>query len=206
MWDIGGEEAAGQAEGESYDSGPQEWTQAEKPEQQEQTQQGEQTQPVSASFICVHVCGAVKCAGVYELPEGSRVCDAVKEAGGFADNADVNYVNQAQQLSDGVKLVIPTLEQSQGQPQDVRQDVEESAEQIGIVGQDAADKTDGRININTASEAQLCDIPGIGASRAAAIVAYREESGGFSSVEDIMNVSGIKEGTFEKIKDMIKVK
>ncbi len=64
---------------------------------------------------------------------------------------------------------------------------------------------DGRININTASEAQLCEIPGIGATRAAAIAAYRQEHGGFSSIEEIMNVSGIKEGTYAKIKDRITV-
>ena len=64
---------------------------------------------------------------------------------------------------------------------------------------------DGRININTAPEAQLCEIPGIGATRAAAIAAYRQEHGGFSSIEEIMNVSGIKEGTYAKIKDRITV-
>lgn len=174
----------------------------------------EQSSPDAAVMICVHVCGAVKRAGVYELPAGSRVYEAVKCAGGFSDEADEDYVNQAQRLSDGSKLVIPTIEQAQS----AKDGGDSAVEQIGIVEQDdvtlaaghemsseADGSSDGRININTASEAQLCEIPGIGATRAAAIVAYRQESGGFRSIEDIMNVSGIKEGTYAKIKDSIKV-
>lgn len=166
--------------------------------------------------IFVHVCGAVKSPNVYELPSGSRVYEAVQAAGGFAEDADSNYVNQAQTLSDGMKLVIPTMEQtkaliSEGEGESLIGIVEEqgSANGSGITaaGMDTgqSDTADGKININTASEAELCNIPGIGATRAAAIVAYRQEKGGFSSIEDIMNVSGIKEGTYEKIKDNIKV-
>lgn len=186
----------------------------------EQAQQQEEYSGGNAT-ICVHVCGAVKNAGVYELPAGSRVFEAVREAGGFTAEADESYVNQAQQLADGAKLVIPTVEQVQNEAGDGRI----STGQIGIVEQDTAIQTnlygvsagkndgyseagpssDGKTNINTASEAQLCEIPGIGATRAAAIVAYREQSGGFNSIEDIMNVSGIKEGTYAKIKDKIKV-
>ena len=181
-------------------------------------------QPADSTVIWVHVCGAVRKAGVYELPAGSRVFEAVQEAGGFAADADESYVNQAQRLSDGAKLVIPTVEQVEEAAGDSRTE----AGQIGIVEQagvqqagygvsdagtgDGAGQTDpvsaaadGRININTASEAQLCEIPGIGATRAAAIAAYRQEHGGFSSIEEIMNVSGIKEGTYAKIKDRITV-
>ncbi len=181
-------------------------------------------QTSDGTVIWVHVCGAVRKAGVYELPAGSRVYEAVQEAGGFATDADESYVNQAQRLSDGAKLVIPTVEQVEEAAGDSRAE----AGQIGIVEQagvqqagygvsdagtgDGAGQTDpvsaaadGRININTASEAQLCEIPGIGATRAAAIAAYRQEHGGFSSIEEIMNVSGIKEGTYAKIKDRITV-
>lgn len=175
---------------------------------------------IEPQAIYVHVCGAVENPDVYELPAGSRVYEAVQAAGGFAENADSSYVNQAQKLADGVKLVIPTLEQTQAIASE-----KDNGDTVGIVGmQDSAggqesisssvdgdagagqsDVSDGRININTASEAELCNIPGIGAVRAAAIVAYRQEKGDFASVEDIMNVSGIKEGTYEKIKDSIKV-
>ena len=170
--------------------------------------------------IYVHVCGAVEDPDVYELPAGSRVYEAVQAAGGFSEDADCSYVNQAQKLSDGVKLVIPTLEQTQAIASDGGDgngvgivDMQDSAKDQGLASSPAGgdtgmgqnDASDGRININTASEAELCNIPGIGAVRAAAIVAYRQEKGGFASVEDIMNVSGIKEGTYEKIKDSIKV-
>lgn len=173
----------------------------------------------TSSMIYVHVCGAVENPGVYEMSAGSRVYEAVEEAGGFTENADSSYVNQAQKLTDGIKLIIPTMEQTEAMS------VTDSAEVIGIVeaagselaeaGQEGGESTegtpggsdtsDGKININTASMAELCNIPGIGETRAAAIVAYRQERGGFTSIEDIMNVSGIKEGTYDKIKDKIKV-
>lgn len=169
--------------------------------------------------IYVHVCGAVENPGVYEMPSGSRVYEAVEEAGGFAEDADCSYVNQAQRLTDGTKLIIPTTEQTDALAEDVligiagSQDEGQTAlEQAGGVQGAAsgsactgAEASDGKININMASEAELCNIPGIGSTRAAAIVAYRQESGGFKKVEDIMNVSGIKEGTYNKIKDKIKV-
>ena len=181
---------------------------------------GQQTQSEDRLTICVHVCGAVENPGVYELREGSRVFEAVREAGGFTAEADDSYVNQAQQLTDGVKLVIPTVEQVK----ETAAGGESGLAEMGIVEGDNAvqsggygvnagnnstegteSEPDGRININTASEAQLCEIPGIGATRAAAIVAYRQQAGGFASTEDIMKVSGIKEGTYEKIKDRITV-
>lgn len=148
--------------------------------------------------ICIHVCGAVRQPGVYELQAGSRVYEAVQAAGGFAQGADQNYVNQAQELNDGIKLVIPTLEEAAA----VR---EKEFFAAGSEGEEPEKDSEGRININTASEAQLCDIPGIGATRAAAIAAYRESHGGFQKPEDIMKVSGIKEGMYEKIKDSISV-
>ena len=170
--------------------------------------------------IYVHVCGAVVSPDVYELPAGSRVYEAVQAAGGFTEEADSSYVNQAQKLTDGVKLIIPTLEQtlafaSEGEEETMVGIVGETegfdgtgttdTAQSGGVGSEQNDISDGKININTASEAELCNIPGIGAVRAAAIVAYRQEKGSFSSIEEIKNVSGIKEGTYEKIKDSIKV-
>lgn len=180
--------------------------------------------------LYVHVCGAVMSPGVYRLDAGSRVYEAVQAAGGFAENAEESYVNQAQELPDGVKLVIPTKEEAEGngwmagagseEPgHKGEHDTADKNGQIGIViqesigstgdslgtgaGQTAADE--GRININTATVEELCKIPGIGATRAAAIVSYREDHGSFQSPEDIMQVSGIKEGTYERIKDGIRV-
>ena len=186
-----------------------------------------------SGVIYVHVCGAVIKPGVYELEMGSRVYEAVQQAGGFAENAEQNYVNQAQVLDDGVKLVIPTQEEAAAvqeretvSPAGAAQDgalekngiVQAGREkELGIVGGLSADgksagegadtgrTADGRININTASEAELCEIPGVGATRAAAIAAYRESHGAFGKPEDIMKVNGIKEGMYEKIKDSISV-
>lgn len=185
--------------------------------------------------IYVHVCGAVANPGVYELEAGCRVYEAVQAAGGFAECAERNYVNQAQALSDGVKLVIPTKEEAAaaGKAQDGTSEkngaLQESVEKgkgiaggaaqegeekpLGIVGGTASGGpsgdggvSDSRININTASETELCEIPGVGATRAAAIAAYRESHGAFEKPEDIMRVNGIKEGMYEKIKDSIRVK
>ena len=167
--------------------------------------------PSEPELLCVHVCGAVMRPGVYELPAGCRVYEAVQEAGGFAEDADQDYVNQAQTLQDGVKLVIPTKEEAAAFSAVGDSSTEASA---GIVGGSPRDQetgesgssADGRININTATEAELCNIPGIGATRAAAIAAYRESHGSFQKPEDIMQVSGIKEGLYGKIKDSIRVK
>lgn len=153
-----------------------------------------QTEP---DVICVHVCGAVKQPGVYELRAGSRVYEAVQAAGGFDKEADRDYVNQAQELADGTKLVIPTLEEAEKARDREFTAVTETENAAQDKGKNA------KVNINTASEAQLCDIPGIGATRAAAITAYRESHGGFQKPEDIMKVNGIKEGMYEKIKDSI---
>ncbi len=172
--------------------------------------------PEETRFIYVHVCGAVARPGVYELKAGSRVYEAVQAAGGFAEHAEQNYVNQAQTLDDGVKLVIPTVEEAaaarEGEPLTAASEAGGGGTQLGIVAGEPSgaagggtqdESGDGRININTASEEQLCGIPGVGAARAAAIAAYRDANGGFKKPEDIMKVSGIKEGMYEKIKDSI---
>ncbi len=189
-----------------------------------------QQEPAESGKLFVHVCGAVKAPGVYELPAGSRVYEAVQEAGGFSEDAERNYVNQAQTLSDGAKLVIPTVEEAaaakgavsaaceKSESDAAAGDKGETTVQIGIIGQEdapgeeAAKQADagngnqsGRININTATKQELCTIPGVGETRAAAIISYRESHGGFAKPEDIMKVNGIKEGMYEKIKDNISV-
>lgn len=213
-----GEPAVQQADEEAKES-MQKDEAADEPMQKDEAAE-KSMQSDEARTICVHVCGAVKKPAVYELPAGSRVYEAVAKAGGFTEDADESYVNQAQSLSDGVKLVIPTRQQTSemeasGETEAPIGIVEAEqganiSESGGSVKSAEADggqvsTSDGRIDINTASEAELCGIPGIGATRAAAIVAYRQERGNFTSIEEIMNVSGIKEGTYAKIKDRIKV-
>lgn len=168
--------------------------------------------------LFVHICGAVCEPGVYELPEGSRVYEAVEKAGGFTATADENYVNLSLLLEDGWKIVIPTIEEtdlmSTNDPSaSSRQTAEYTKESLGITGtafssvqdQEASEKN-GKIDINSASSEELCTLPGIGESRAESMIAYREKNGGFSRIEDIMKIEGIKEGMFSKLKDRICVR
>ncbi len=141
-----------------------------------------------AAVIYVHVCGAVMRPGVVEVPAGSRAQCAVEAAGGFVEEADTAYLNLAAVLSDGEQLYVPTKEEAR----DLRQAV--------------ADAEQGMIDLNTADAEALCTLPGIGESRAKDIIDYRQQSGGFSGIEDIMKVPGIKTSTYEKIKDMITVR
>lgn len=141
-------------------------------------------EPEEISEICVYVCGAVTTPGVVRLKEGSRAEDALEAAGGFREDAAVDYVNLAAKVSDGEKLYFPTVDESEGM---------EEQESGGLV------------NINTADAAALCTLPGIGESRAADIIRYRETSGPFETCEDIMKVSGIKTSVYSKICDLITV-
>lgn len=138
--------------------------------------------------ICVYVCGAVESPGVVFLPDGSRAADALEAAGGFAPEAAEEAVNLAARVSDGEKLFFPDREEYEAQ--------EEAAETAAS----------GLVNINTADAAQLCTLPGIGASRAADIIAYREAHGDFGACEDIMRVPGIKESVYNKLSGKIAVK
>lgn len=161
------------------------------------------------AVIYVHICGAVVNPGVYALDAGSRVFEGVEAAGGFSEEACEDYVNQAEILQDGQRLIIPTMEEAEavnnaGTFQESWR-IDALGTEQSAVGEAAVGNTDGLININTADESVLSSIDGIGAGKAAAIVKYRQENGNFQSIQDIMKVSGIKEGTYEKIKDKITV-
>ena len=130
----------------------------------------------------VYICGAVKHPGVYRLHGDARVCDAVDAAGAFA-------VNQARLLTDGEQITIP------------RKGKKSSTK--GRTGTD--DKVSGLVNINQADLAELMTLAGIGEAKAQLIIDYRTENGSFSSIEDIMKISGIKEGIYNRIKDQITI-
>lgn len=153
---------------------------------------------------CVYVCGAVLTPGVYVLEAGARIYEAIEMAGGLTENAGLTALNQAQEICDGQMIYIPTKEEAAAYPVDALAAADDAAGQTKKKAgeQDA----DGRVNLNTASEAELMTLSGIGQSKAQAILLYRETHGGFSSVEEIMNVDGIKEGSYNRIKDSIKVK
>lgn len=137
--------------------------------------------------ICVYVCGEVNYPGVYSLSAGSRANDALSAAGGFTNEADKSYVNLAAIVNDGDRLYFPGISET------AQEKAAEEALKAGLV------------NINTADEALLCTLPGIGSSRAQDIIAYREINGLFENKEDIMKVSGIKDSAYRKICDKITV-
>lgn len=145
--------------------------------------------------LLVYICGEVECPGVYELPAGSRICDALLAAGGMTDAAGKEYWNLAQPLCDGQMICFPTEEEAHKWQESGGPGAEVST---GIWA-------DGRVNINTAALEELMTIPGVGQTRGEAIVAYRQEHGGFESPEDIMKVSGIGTTLYERMKDCIAV-
>ena len=138
-------------------------------------------------MVYVYVCGAVRDPGVVEVPEGSRAEEALRLAGGMTAEADLFYVNLAETVTDGQKLYFPT------------------AEEAGALEAVVKAAEEGLVNINTASAEELCALPGIGTSRAADIVRYREKNGAFQTKEDIMKVSGIKQNAYDKLCDKITV-
>lgn len=160
------------------------------------TAEPEDAKEDAPGVVLVHVCGAVRNPGVYELPYDARVADALLAAGDFRADADVDYWNLAAPLSDGEQIYVPTeSEVAEGFAPDGS----------GIAGA-LAGANAGLLNINTASLQELKELPGIGDVKAGAIVSYREAKGGFSSVEEILQVDGIKDGVYEKIKDLICVR
>lgn len=149
----------------------------------------------SESKIYVYVCGYVAAPGVYEFEPGFRVIDAIDAAGGFITDAADTYLNLADTLVDGSKLYVPSLEEvSSGQ----------MAEELPTTSLPATQES-ALININTASLEQLMTLPGVGEAKAKDIINYRESQGQFSSIEDIKNVPGIKDGIFNKVKELISV-
>lgn len=156
---------------------------------------------VTAEYIAVHVCGAVKNAGVYELPLSSRVSDAIEAAGGFGKKAARDYLNLAVLLEDGQKIYVPTRKEAAKQESNNVNDTETDGNSPG----NSEEADSGRVNINTADRTELMTLPGVGEAKADSIIAYRQENGRFAAIEDIMKITGIKEGLFSKISDKITV-
>jgi len=139
--------------------------------------------------IYVYVCGAVCSPGVVIVPEGSRAEYALEKAGGFAEGANTVYVNLAAKVTDGQRLYFPFLDET------LNQEVEESDAAAGGTTSQGGFP----VNVNTADAATLCTLPGIGGTRANAIIEYRTNYGPFERIEDIKNVSGIGDASFEKL-------
>ncbi len=153
----------------------------------------------SSAQVAVYVCGAVERPGIVYLPEGSRKAEALEAAGGFSEDADRNYVNLAAKIKDGEQIYFPTLAEGL-----VSERLVSEAEKT-VPGAADGKEEGAAVNLNTADVAALCTLTGIGEARARDIIRYREQNGRFERREDIMKVSGIKESTYEKIKEQISV-
>lgn len=165
-----------------------------------------------APTLVVHICGAVAAPGVYELPAGSRIIDAVEAGGGFLPEADEACCNLAEAIEDGCQIYIMTKTESCADGQTEKKagiqtspDSEMQTTDRNVRSNSEPALDSGLVNLNTADAAALMTLPGIGESRAKAIISYREQHGAFVKIEDIMKISGIKQAAFSKIKDKITV-
>lgn len=165
-----------------------------------------------AKTLVVHICGAVSAPGVYELPAGSRIIDAVEAGGGFLPEADEACCNLAEEIVDGCQIYIMTKTESCADGQTEKKagiqtspDSDMQTTDRNVRSNSAPALENGLVNLNTADVAALMTLPGIGESRAKAIISYREQHGAFAQIEDIMKISGIKQAAFSKIKDKITV-
>ena len=181
---------------------------------------GPMDEEVQESLLTVHVCGAVRREGVYSLPAGSRIRDAVDAAGGFSGDADRSYLNLAMKIEDAWQIRVPTKEEAEalrleqgrsGAGTAVPGAAPGLSGTSGLQGAGTANDDAGtgnqeeKINLNTASKEQLMKIPGVGEAKAQRIIEYREQNGRFEAIEDLMKVPGIKDASFQKMKDYITV-
>ena len=141
--------------------------------------------------VYVQIGGAVNSPGVYKVSSDKRVFEAIELAGGLRADADRNRVNLVSPVVDEMQIYVP--------------EIGEVSTQQTLEQQTQSDSSSGKININTAQAEDLTRLPGIGESRARTIIQYREEHGGFQNISEIMNISGIKQAMFDKIKDLITI-
>ena len=151
------------------------------------------SEPVTTSGeLTAYICGEVRSPGVYNVGSGARISELVDKAGGMTEDADLTSINLAREVTDGEQIIIGSVKVVSG------------AEQGSAPG--GGDTSAGKlVNINTADKAALMTLPGIGETRADAIISYRDSNGLFKKKEDIKKVSGIKDGSYNKIKDLITV-
>jgi competence protein ComEA len=156
--------------------------------------------PPTAEFLTVHVIGEVVSPGVYQLAPGSHRLEAVQAAGGATQQADLQAINLAALLEDGEQIQVPALPGAAPEVPPVR-----SAPVLPSTAPTPAAPQSGLIDINTATQAELESLPGIGPVTAEKIIAYRAANGPFQDIEAIQDVPGIGPGLFEKIKNLITV-
>lgn len=172
--------------------------QAENADGMEQTTEGN---AADAAFgpVYVDIGGCVRKPGVYQVVEGTRLFEVIKEAGGLTAEADVSQINQAETVTDGQKVVIPAI----GEENTSGGSSPGGTSGTADTGNSGAVTADGKVNINKADSTQLQELPGVGPATAEKILDYRQTYGAFKTPEDIKNVSGIGDKTYEKMKDKI---
>ena len=156
----------------------------------EKEDKNQKEEVVEQDLITVDVKGAVKSPGIYDLPVGSRINDAVQKAGGLTDNADSKSINLAQRISDEALVYVPTKEEA------TSQEAQSNASNT---------KENKKVNLNKASLEELKQVKGLGAKRAQDIIDHRESNGKFKSVDELKKVSGIGAKTIEKLKEYVTV-
>ena len=156
---------------------------------------------IEKNKIIIYITGAIKNEGIYEIEENSRIADSIEIAGGLREDANIEDINLAYVLEDGMKIHIPSINENINEIQD------NTNEYITKENGDTkiSNNSNEKININTATQTELETLPGIGPSTALKIVDYRKENGKFNTIEDIKKVNGIGENKFAKIKDLIKI-
>lgn len=166
----------------------------------------EYTKEENKNKIIIYITGAVANEGIYELDENSRIADAIDKAGGITEEANINNINLAFVLEDGVKIYIPKKgDNSNEVKDDTNTYISKRSDNIELAQSTKNNNTNNKVNINTANQTELERLPGIGASIATKIISYRNKNGKFINIEDIKKVNGIGESKYEKIKDLIKV-
>lgn len=157
--------------------------------------QEENTADSPETYVYVYVCGEVHSPGVYRLKSDARVFEAVEMAGGMTEEAAGESINQAEPVTDGARIYVPSTAEV----------LEYGAGGLAGFPENTAENQQGKININTAGKEELMKLTGIGEAKAQSIIDYREEHGRFQSIEELMQIEGIKEGVFNKIKDNITI-
>lgn len=185
----------------SIDSSPPQEELIETIQPTEQTETIDPAEEAVLQQVLVDVKGAVLHPGVYSLDEEQRIIDAVQLAGGYLSDADTQLINHAQKVQDEMVIYIPM----KGEKLD---EVTLGFASMPTAGSstDGGSAKDGKVNLNKADEASLTTLSGIGPSKAQSIISYREENGGFQTIEDLKKVTGIGDKTYERLKDSITVK
>lgn len=156
------------------------------------TKELEKKEEPTKERICCYVCGAVKSPGVYDFTKGERLCDIIEKAGGFGREAAREQLNLARCVTDGEQIYVPT-----------KKEVVANGLDVGVASEKEEESK--QVNLNSADIDELMELPGIGEMKAKTILSYREEHGRFKTIEELKDVEGIKDGVYNKVKDLIVV-